>query len=262
MVLESPRAGVVSITLNRPEKRNALSRELMRQLDAAVTQASETAAPGGPAARVLLLRGAGPAFCSGLDLSEAAEAEGAGESARLVAQTLRTLYETPLVSIAVVQGAALAGGAGLLTACDLAVAERGAAIGYPGIRHGLVSALVSGLLCAQVPRRVARELLLLGQTIDAERAATCGLVNRVAPPGRGLEVALEMAEAVLCGGPEAVVKTKRFLNDFSASAFQEWLRAAYDEHLTERLSDEAREGLDAFGEKRPPRWTVATTDRD
>jgi methylglutaconyl-CoA hydratase len=202
------------------------------------------------------LRGAGPVFCSGLDLAEAADAERADESARLVAETLRTLYEAPLVTIAVVQGTAVAGGAGLVTACDLAVAERGVEIGYPEVRHGLVAALVSGLLCAQVPRRVARELLLLGQRVDAERAATWGLINRVALPGRGLEVAMEMAAAILRGGPDAILRTKSLLNDFSTSTFHDQLRQALDTELAVRFSEEAREGLAAFGEKRPPRWQM------
>jgi methylglutaconyl-CoA hydratase len=153
-----------------------------------------------------------------------------------------------------VHGAAVAGGAGLMTACDLVVAERGTRIGYPEVRRGLVAALVGGLLCAQVPRRVARELLLLGETVDAEQALAWGLINRVALPGRGLPVALEMAEAVLRGGPEAIVKTKKLVNAFSAASFQEHLRQALDEHLAARLSEEAREGLVAFREKRPPRW--------
>ncbi len=246
------RPGVVLLTLDRPERRNALSRELMRQLCAAVEQVSDPTER--PASRVLILRGAGPVFCSGLDLHEAAETEGAEELAQLVARTLRTLYETRLVSIAVAHGAAVAGGAGIMTACDLAVAERGTVLGYPEVRHGLVAALVSGLLCTQVPRRVARELLLLGETIDAERALACGLVNRVAPVGRGLEVAQSMAEAALRGGPEALATTKKSLNGFSASSFHEHLRQALDEHLCARLSEEAREGLSAFREKRPPRW--------
>jgi methylglutaconyl-CoA hydratase len=256
VVVETLRPGVALLTLNRPDKRNALSRALMEQLCEAIERVSDESPDAGTRSqnRVMLLRGAGPAFCTGLDLREAAHEEGAQESARLVARTLQTLYESRLVTIAVVHGAALAGGAGLMTACDLVVAEEGTRIGYPEVRRGLLAALVSGLLCAQVPRRVARELLILGEAIDAERALALGLINRIAPVGQGLAAARTLAEQALLGGPQALVKTKQALNDFSSVGFREALRQALDEHLVARRSAEAREGLAAFLEKRPPGW--------
>ncbi len=141
-----------------------------------------------------------------------------------------------------------------MTACDLVVAEQGARIGYPEVQRGLVAALVLGLLCTQLPRRLARELLILGQPIDAARALAIGLVNRVVPEGDGLMAAQAMAEQVLKGGPEAVVKTKRLLNEYSGAGFREALLQAVDGHLSARHSAEAREGLAAFLDKRPPRW--------
>src|SRR6202008_3379724 len=135
VILTSHDGAVTTVTLNRPDKRNALNVDLLRQGCAAIALAESD-----PAQRIVVLRGAGPVFCSGLDLAEAAQPERAHVSAELIGRTLRALATTRLVTIAAVQGAAIAGGAGLMSACDFASATRDAKFGYPEVRRGLVPA--------------------------------------------------------------------------------------------------------------------------
>src|SRR6476646_10291461 len=162
---ESPQISVV--TLNRPQRRNALTIELLTELCAAINVASEQ-----PEQRVLIFRGAGAAFCTGLDLKEAADQTKAHATAQMVANTLITISQTHLITIAAVHGAAVAGGAGIMSACDFVVAAQGTKIGYPEVRRGLVAGLVMSFLRRQLRERDIRELLLGGELIDAKRALT------------------------------------------------------------------------------------------
>src|SRR4030095_971221 len=160
---QSPQISVV--TLNRPERRNALTLELLTDLCAAVNAASDQ-----PEQRVLILRGAGAAFCTGLDLKEAADTRKTQATAEMVANTLIAISQTRLVTIAAVHGAAVAGGAGVMYACDFVVAAEGTKIGYPEVRRGLVAGLVMTFLRRQVGERNMRELLFSGELIDAAQA--------------------------------------------------------------------------------------------
>src|ERR1017187_2420148 len=197
------------LTLNRPDKRNALSVALLEQLVAAVAAAEED-----PGQRILLIRGAGPAFCAGLDLAEAADGALGRRSAKLIARALLAISGSRLVTIAIVHGAAVAGGAGLMSACDMAVAAAGTWIGYPEPRRGLVAGLVMTFLRRQIRERDAREILLTGEVFSAARALEIGLVNRVAPTlGAALAEARRLADAVRQGGPRAVSRTKALLAD-------------------------------------------------
>ncbi len=251
VILVSVDGPVTTLALNRPDKRNALNLELLEQLVAAVA-----AAENNPAQRVLILRGEGPAFCAGLDLAEAANPEHAHRSATLIAQALRALSATRLVTIAAVHGAAIAGGAGLMSACDFAVAAEGTKLGYPEPRRGLVAGLVMTVLRRQLRERDARELLLTGELIDATRAQTIGLVNRVVPASELLNAAREYAAAVLHGGPEAVANTKKLFAELWHRPVQADLERALAFHLEARNSPEAKEGIAAFHEKRPPKWSA------
>src|SRR5947209_4178467 len=168
----SPQTTVV--TLNRPERRNALTLELLTELCSAVNVASEQ-----PEQRVLILRGAGAAFCTGLDLKEAQDQTKAHATADLVAHILGALSNARPVTIAAVHGAAVAGGAGIMSACDFVVAAEGTKIGYPETRRGLVAGLVMTFLRRQIGERNMRELLLGSQLIDPQRAKKIGFVNRV-----------------------------------------------------------------------------------
>lgn len=249
VLVEKQTPQVTLVTLNRPERRNSLTIELLNELVAAVKVAS-----GQPDERILILRGAGAAFCTGLDLKEAADQKKAHATAEMVAKTLITLAETRLVTIAAVHGAAVAGGAGIMSACDFVVAAEKTKIGYPEARRGLVAGLVMTFLRRQVRERSLRELVLGGELIDAARALEIGLVNRVVPPDEVMNEAQKFADSVLQGAPGAIANTKRLIEELWSTSVKEDVDLALKHHLQARESAEAREGIAAFNEKRPPNW--------
>jgi methylglutaconyl-CoA hydratase len=244
---ESPQISVV--TLNRPERRNALTIELLTELCAAINAASEQQRK-----RVLILRGAGAAFCTGLDLKEAADTTKAHATAEMVANTLVTISQTRLVTVATVHGAAVAGGAGIMSACDFVVAAERTKIGYPEVRRGLVAGLVMTFLRRQVGERNMRELLFSGELIDAGRAREIGLVNRVVAAGEVMSEAQKFAASVLQGAPGALAQTKRLVEELWWQSVKGDVDIALKYHMQARESDEAREGIAAFNEKRKPNW--------
>jgi methylglutaconyl-CoA hydratase len=207
VLIEKKAPQITVITLNRPERRNALTIPLLNELIAAIKVASDE-----PHERVLILRGAGAAFCTGLDLKEAADRRKAHMSAELVAKTLITLSQADLITIAAVHGAALAGGAGLMSACDFVIAAEGTKIGYPEVRRGLVAGLVMTFLRRQLGERNIRELLFGSELIDAQRAREIGLINRVVPTDQLMNEAQKFADSVLQGAPTALLQTKKLAN--------------------------------------------------
>ncbi len=244
VLLEKQTPQITIVTLNRPERRNALTIELLTELTAAIKVVSDDVH-----ARILIFRGAGAAFCTGLDL-KAATLQNAQATAAMVAETLLTLSQTRLVTIAAVRGAAVAGGAGIMSACDFVVAAEGTKIGYPEVRRGLVAGLVMTFLRRQIGERNMRELLLGSELIDAERAKEIGLVNRVVSRENLMSETQKFADSVLQGAPEALTQTKRLIEEL-------WWRSidlALKYHMQARESSEAREGIAAFNEKRPPDW--------
>lgn len=249
VLTEKPSPGIMLLTLNRGEKRNALSVELVQALLAALTEAENDAAQ-----RVLILTGAGTVFCAGLDLAEAADPARAHHSAELIGQLLRRLSESRMVTVAVVRGAAIAGGAGLMSACDFAFAEESAQIGYPETRRGLVAALVMTFLRRQLRERDARRILLTGELFTGRHAETIGLVNEALKPDQLMPEALRVAAEVMQGGPEAVARTKQLLARLWPSPLPADLDQAMDIHLQTRQSAEIQEGIAAFREKRRPKW--------
>ncbi len=249
VLIEKQSPQITVVTLNRSERRNSLTIELLNELIAAIRVASDE-----PRERVLILRGAGAAFCTGLDLKEAADLKKAQMTAELVAKTLITLAETHLVTIAAVHGAAVAGGAGIMSACDFVVAAEKTKIGYPEVRRGLVAGLVMTFLRRQVGERNMRELVLGGELIDAERAREIGLVNRVVAPDQLLYEAQRFADSVLQGAPNALAQTKRLIEELWATSVKQDVDLALKHHMQARESAEAREGIAAFNEKRPPNW--------
>jgi methylglutaconyl-CoA hydratase len=250
VLVEKLSSQITMVTLNRPERRNALTIELLNELIAAIKVVS-----GEPQERVLILRGAGAAFSTGLDLKEAADQTKAHATAEMVAKTLITLSQTRLITVAAVHGAAVAGGAGIMSACDFVVAAEKTKIGYPEVRRGLVAGLVMTFLRRQVGERNMRELLLGSELIDAERAAEIGLVNRVVPPNELMNEALKFANSVLQGAPGALAQTKRLVEELWSSSVKEDVDLALRYHMQARESTEAREGIAAFNEKRKPSWT-------
>jgi methylglutaconyl-CoA hydratase len=252
VLIEKQTPQITVLTLNRPERCNALTIELLGELIAAIKIASDE-----PQERVLIFRGAGAAFCTGLDL-KAATPQNAHATAELVAKTLLTLSQTHLVTIAAVHGAAVAGGAGIMSACDFVVAANGTKIGYPEARRGLVAGLVMTFLRRQVGERNMRELLLGSELIDAERAKEIGLVNRVVAQDDLMSEAQKFAESVLQGGPGALAQTKRLIEELWWRSVKEDVDLALKYHMQARESSEAQEGIAAFNEKRPPSWVIGT----
>ncbi len=249
VLVEKQTPQIRAIVLNRPERRNALTLELLNELNAAIKVASEQ-----PQERVLILRGAGAAFCTGLDLKEAADQTKAHATAQMVAKTLITLSQTRLITIAAVHGAAVAGGAGIMSACDFVIAAEGTKIGYPEVRRGLVAGLVMTFLRRQVGERNMRELLLGSELIDANRAKEIGLVNRVVARNDLINEAQKVADSVLQGAPGALARTKRLIDELWWRSVKDDVDLALKYHLQARESSEAREGIAAFNEKRKPNW--------
>jgi methylglutaconyl-CoA hydratase len=250
LLIEKQTPQITVVTLNRPERRNALTIELLTELAAAIRVASDE-----PHERIIILRGAGAAFCTGMDL-KAATPQNAQAMAELVGKTLLTLSQTHLITIAAVHGAAVAGGAGIMSACDLVVAAERTKIGYPEVRRGLVPGLVMTFLRRQVGERNMRELLLASELIDAERAKEIGLVNRVVAKGDLMSEAQKFAHSVLQGAPGALAQTKHFIEDLWWRSVKEDVDLALKYHMQARESSEACEGIAAFNEKRPPNWVV------
>jgi methylglutaconyl-CoA hydratase len=249
VLIEKQTPQITVLTLNRPERRNALTIELLSELNAAIKIASEQ-----PQERVIILRGAGAAFCTGLDLKEAADQTKAHATADMVANTLIAISQTRLITIAAVHGAAVAGGAGIMSACDFVVAAQGTKIGYPEVRRGLVAGLVMTFQRRQIGERNMRELLLGSELIDADRAKEIGLVNRVVAQADLMNEAQKFAQLVLQGAPGAMAQTKRLIEELWSSSVKEDVDLALKYHMQARESEEAREGIAAFNEKRKPKW--------
>jgi methylglutaconyl-CoA hydratase len=254
LVLYSQRGPAALITLNRADKRNALSRALI----AALTDAFRRAADD-PAARSVILTGDGPAFCAGMDLEElrgtlGEERDKVWDDANKLSQLYDLIYSLPKPTIAAVNGSAVAGGAGLVSVCDLALAVPDARFGYPEVRRGLVAAMVMPHLLRHIGERAARWLLLTGELIDAVEALRMRFINAVVSPEHLMDGADEWAKSLAEGGPTALATTKDLLRTFSRQALSvEELAQASAEP---RLTDEAFKGISAFFDKQPAPWTA------
>ena len=208
--------------------------------------------------RVVVLRANGPVFCAGLDLGEALDDHRAHASAELVAQVLKRIASLPQLTIAAVHGAAMAGGAGLMSACDIIVAAENVKVGYPEVRRGLVAAIVMTFLRRRLREADARMLLLLGEPVDALVARSMGLVSHVVSESRVMEVVEACCAQALKGAPGAIAATKQLWNDLYATTVEEDVAKALALHKAMRTSTDAREGMRAFAEKRLPHWDPAS----
>lgn len=249
VLINNEHPGIVIVTLNRPEKRNALNIELMEETYRLLKDFHSN-----PDLRALIITGNGPVFCSGLDMVDVLDPAKSHRASELVGQCLTALYNSPFVTIAAVHGAAVAGGAGLMTACDFAVAAEGTKFGYPEVRRGLVAAQVMTFLCRQLRQRDIRELLLLGEMLDAAQALRLGLINRIVPKEEIIQESLKIAGLVMKGAPAAVEQTKKLLDAMYPSVFEEDLKKGLECHRSIRDSFEGKEGVRAFLEKRIPSW--------
>lgn len=237
------RGGVIELTLNRPAQRNALSRELIAALADALRAASAD-----DAVRSVLLTGAPPAFCAGLDLQELAET--GRDADQHDTSALLGLYELidglPKPVIAAVNGPAVAGGAGLVCVCDIAICGATAQIGYPGIRRGLVAPIVMPYLLRLVGQRWARYLLLTGEMLSARQAVVAGLANEVVPDAELLARARYCADLFLSCPPAAVAQTKALLGRLRNLHGAELMEEARRLSAAVPLTAEARAGVQRF----------------
>jgi methylglutaconyl-CoA hydratase len=252
LVQYAHRGSAAVVTMNRPDKRNALSRAMIAALTDAFHRASDDSA-----ARSVILTGSGPAFCAGMDLDElratlGPDSEKVWDDARKLSALYDFIYTLPKPTIAVVNGAAVAGGAGLVSVCDLAVSVPDAKFGYPEVRRGLVAAMVMPHLLRHVGERTARWLLLTGELIDGLAALRVGLVNQISSAENLLGTADTWARALAEGGPKALATTKEFLHRCSRQGMsvEELARGSAEP----RLTDECRHGLTAFFDKKPAPW--------
>jgi methylglutaconyl-CoA hydratase len=246
LVLTSLDAGIFSITLNRAPKRNALSAEMIELLHRALEQADMDAD-----ARVVLIRGAGKDFCAGADLDELlASADRTMQENEASALRLGQIFERiralPKPVVSLVQGRALAGGAGLATACDLLLAAAGAEIGYPEIQRGFVPAMVTTLLRRMVGEKMALDLILTGRVLTADEALAAGLVTRVVPDreleGEGLELAGRLAGS----SASALALSKRLFYETEGKSFAESIALGARVNAVARGTPEFREAIARF----------------
>src|SRR6202045_2640812 len=247
-------SGVATITLNRPDKRNAISFEVIDDLLRGLKEVEASDAI------VLILTGAGKAFSSGMDLDNLKSLLGRSpeqnlQDSQTMVQLFRSLYEFPKVTIAAVNGPAIAGGTGLALLCDFTLAVPDAKFGYTEVRIGFVPAIVSTFLLRQVGEKQARDLLLTGRIFGAEEALKMGLINEIVPPDKLLNRARELAGQLAENSPPSLFNTKRLLTDHARAELDAQIEAAIRENAAIRESDDFREGIEAFLEKRKPKWT-------
>jgi methylglutaconyl-CoA hydratase len=238
-------SGVARITLNRPDKRNALTSEMMSALRDALQRATHDSA-----IRLLLIRGAGRDFCAGLDLSEvlksAEDALEALASARRLGELYIAMRRHPRPIVAAVQGRALGGGAGIATACDLILAAESAQFGYPEVKLGFIPAIVTTMLRRAVNERQALELAVTGEPISAPRAYAIGLINRVYPDQEfGAEVERYVA-ALAEKSATAMSLSKKLLYDIEGMSFEASIEAGVQANVQARMTDDFKRGVERF----------------
>lgn len=252
-ILVTDNPPVRTVTLNRPERRNAMTHEMQVEL---INVMEETAANHCCA---LIITGAGDAFCSGLDLSELqtlrdkTPTEHRADIERL-ARLFVTLYELPLPTIAAVNGPAIAGGTGLATLCDFTLATSGARFGYTEVRIGFVPALVSAFLSLQVGDKRCRDLLLTGRLFGPQEALDLGLVTEIVAAEELVPRANALAKSLLANSPQSLHATKKLLAAQNRAWLDAAIVAAMESNAQSRDTEDFREGISAFLEKRKPIW--------
>ena len=254
--LESTPEGVATVTIDRPQRRNAFDALTIEGL----TEVFETL-HGADHVRLVFLRGAGPAFCAGGDFEWTAQATQLAEDdnradAMTLAVMFKKLADIPAVTVALVHGAAFGGGAGLVAACDYAVAVKGARFAFSEVKVGLTPSVVAPYIVEAIGPRAARALFVTGRSFEAEEALRIGLVQELAEDALGLEAAAQrLTEEVMAAAPRAVVEARRLVGDVWGRPIDHALMEETARGLAQRrVSDEAREGIAAFLAKRRPSW--------
>ena len=255
--IEATPEGVATVTLNRALRRNAFNAELI----AALHEAFETL-HGAEGVRVVFLRGAGGTFSAGADLEwmrdaiDRTEADNRDDAYQM-ARMLKSLWDIPALTVALVQGGAFGGGAGLAAACDLAVATADAKFSFSEVRLGIIAATISPYVVGAVGPREARGLFATGRLFDAAYAEKVGLVTEVVADAEALEAARERiaAEMMACA-PGAVAESKRLVEDVAYQPIEDVMDETAKRIARARIGDEGREGVRAFLEKRKPSWAL------
>jgi methylglutaconyl-CoA hydratase len=253
-IVYSESGRIATITLNRPDKRNSISYELIDDVTAALKQAAQSSA------LVLIMTGAGSAFCAGMDLDNLKQLLGRSPEQNLkdsqtMAGLFRSLYDFPKPTIAAVNGPAIAGGTGLATLCDFTLAVPEAKFGYTEVRIGFVPGIVSSYLVAIVGEKRARDLLLTGRIFGAEEAYRLGLVTEVVPADQLMARTQQLAQELLEISPNSLRATKALLSSYTKDQLDRQLALAIAENAAVRKTADFKEGITSFLEKRKPKWT-------
>jgi methylglutaconyl-CoA hydratase len=249
LLVNNDNPGIALLTLNRPEKRNALNTALIE----ALTEQIETLSKSKDK-RVIIVTGAGIAFCSGLDLQEGNDEKTIQKQSDGLAKLLKLYYECPLITIAAVNGHAIAGGAGIFLASDFTVAVEGARVGFPEVRRGLVAALVLSLLRRKTNENNISKLLFLAENIDVAEAKSMQMINDIVPPRQLMNWSLDIANQILKGAPGAIARTKHLMQSLYTRSLDEDIDICLKVHVQARQDKESHEGIAAFLEKRQPVW--------
>ena len=241
--------GIVTLTLNRPDKRNALNQAMVKSLKAFLARAADD-----PAATVVVITGRGKDFCAGADLADLEQMVTLGQEENLEdALSLGELFiqirRHPLPVIALVKGRALAGGCGLATACDIVIARDDAEFGYPEIHLGFVPAMVMAILRRKVPEVQAFELVTKGDRISAQEAKDIGIVTRVFPAFTHTENVKQYLQVLGQKSRAALIRTKKLLYDLDGMDFESGIRRGAEVNVEARMSEECRDGVRRFLEK-------------
>jgi methylglutaconyl-CoA hydratase len=244
---------IARITLNRPDKRNAINPQMMCDLQTAFDTIEKSHS------RLVILTGAGKCFCAGMDLDmlatiakqSAAENQ---EDSRRIAKLLRRIWSFPRPLIAAVNGAAYAGGCGIATLCDFTLAAPEAKFGYTEVKIGFLPAIVSVFLTRQIGEKRSRDLLLTGRIISAEQAMDYGLVTEVVPAESLLDRANALADQLMAASPSSLTRAKHLLTSSAAAGIDHDLERAILENARIRCTPDFKEGVASFLEKRKPIW--------
>ena len=244
---------IARITLNRPDKRNAINPQMMCDLQTAFDTIEKSHS------RLVILTGAGKCFCAGMDLDmlatiakqSAAENQ---EDSRRIAKLLRRIWSFPRPLIAAVNGAAYAGGCGIATLCDFTLAAPEAKFGYTEVKIGFLPAFVSVFLTRQIGEKRSRDLLLTGRIISAEQAMDYGLVTEVVPAESLLDRANALADQLMAASPSSLTRAKHLLTSSAAAGIDHDLERAILENARIRCTPDFKEGVASFLEKRKPIW--------
>src|SRR5499427_713041 len=244
---------ISTITLNRPEKRNAITTQMIADLQSALDAIEKTNT------RVVIITGTGKAFCAGIDLellqSIANQSPSENqEDSRRIAKMFRKIWSYSRPMIAAVNGHALAGGCGIATLCDFTLAVPEAKFGYTEVKIGFLPAIVSVFLTRQVGEKRARDLLLTGRLVEAQEARELGLVNEIVPAEKLISRAHELAETILAASPSSITRAKHLLVSAAAAGVDQDLERAVLESARVRCTPDFKEGIAAFLEKRKPIW--------